>query len=379
MSRRSDRRLAVEPLITHRYDFAKAEDAYAMVTAKTEPHLGVVLRYPEPSKTEGVVRLRVPAHVSGAAKPREACVIGLIGAGNFARVEILPKLKAIPGVTLKTVTARRGASAEHAREKFGFAAASADVESVLSDPAINAVVIATPHSSHAALTARALEAGKSVYVEKPLALDRDQINQVIAARNGAAGFFQVGFNRRFAPLAIEMRDTLAKAGGTKSVLLRVNAGALGAGSWLTDEAEGGGRILGEACHFVDLARFLIGAPIVAVNATAARVATPVGEDVSATLSFSDGSLATILYTALGDTTHSKELIEGYAGGKVTAITDFRRGAGAQDKGHAAALAAFVAAVKAGGPAPIPEEELIETSLATIAVRESLQSGAPVRL
>jgi predicted dehydrogenase len=202
---------------------------------------------------------------------------------------------------------------------------------------------------------------------------------VIAARNGAAGFFQVGFNRRFAPLAVEMRDTLAKAGGTKSVLLRVNAGALGAGSWLTDEAEGGGRILGEACHFVDLARFLIGAPIVAVTATAARVATPVGEDVSAVLSFSDGSLATILYTALGDTTHSKELIEGYAGGKVAAITDFRRGAGAQDKGHAAALAAFVAAVNAGGPAPIPEEELIETSLATIAVRESLQSGAPVRL
>jgi hypothetical protein len=118
---------------------------------------------------------------------------------------------------------------------------------------------------------------------------------------------------------------------------------------------------------------------VAVNATAARVATPIGEDVSATLSFADGSLATILYTALGDTTHSKELIEGFAGGKVAAITDFRRGSGAQDKGHAAALAAFVAAVKSGGPAPIPEDELIETSLATLAVRESLQSGAPVRL
>jgi len=378
MSRRSDRRLAVEPLISHRFAFDKAEDAYALVTGKTEPHLGVVLRYAEALKRDGVVRLRVPAHVATAAKPG-ACVVGLIGAGNFARVEILPRLKAMPGVTLKTVVAQRGTSAAHAREKFGFEQASADADDVLNDPAINAVIIATPHSTHAELTARALGAGKNVYVEKPLALSRDEINRVIAARNGSAGFFQVGFNRRAAPLAVEMRTMLAKAGGAKSLLIRVNAGALPKESWLADEAEGGGRILGEMCHFVDLARFLIGAPIVSVGASAARTAGVVSEDVSATLSFSDGSLATIVYTALGDTGRSKELIEAYAGGKAMAIDDFRRGAGAQDKGHAAALAAFIAAVKAGGPAPYPEDELIETSLATIAVRESLRSGAPVTL
>jgi predicted dehydrogenase/threonine dehydrogenase-like Zn-dependent dehydrogenase len=373
MSRRSDRRLAVEALITHRFAFDRAEDAYALVTGKSEPHLGVVLRYPEPPKD--VVRLRVPKHVS--RKAAGGCVVGLIGAGNFARVELLPRLKALPGVILKCVVTKRGAAAEHAKERFGFETAATDIESVLEDAAINAVVIATPHSTHAELAARALEAGKNVYVEKPLALSRDQLNRVVAARNGSLGFFQVGFNRRFAPLAIEMREALAKTGGAKSLLIRVNAGALPKESWLAAEEEGGGRLLGEACHFVDLARFLIGAPIAAVTATAARTGA-ICEDFGATLSFADGSLATVVYTALGDAVQSKELIEAYAGGKVLTIEDFRRSGRAQDKGHAAALAAFVAGVREGR-APIAEDELIETSLATIAMRESLRSAGAITL
>ena len=389
MSRRSDRRLAVEPLISHRFAFDKAEDAYALVTGKSEPHLGVVLRYPEQAKSDSVVRLRVPVHVSSKAKTGE-CVVGMIGAGNFARVELLPKLKSMSGVKLRTVVARRGTSAEHARDKFGFEQASADVDSILNDPAINAVIIATPHSTHAELTARALAAGKSVYVEKPLALTRDEMNRVIGARNGSAGFFQVGFNRRFAPMAIEARSRLARQTGARFVLIRVNAGPLPKESWLAAEEEGGGRILGEACHFIDLARFLIGAPIASVQAGAAHAAGAVCEDLSANLAFADGSLATIAYTALGDTAHSKELIECYGGGAVAVIEDFRRititaegrtnaSSKAQDKGHAAALAAFVAAVRSGGPAPVAENELIESSLATIAVRESLRSGAAVQL
>jgi predicted dehydrogenase len=277
------------------------------------------------------------------------------------------------------VIARRGASAEHAREKFGFDVASTDANDVLSDPEINAVVIATPHSSHAELTARALEAGKCVYVEKPLALDRAGLNRVVRARNGSAGFFQVGFNRRAAPLAIDMRNKIVNTNSPKSLLIRVNAGPLVADSWLAAPEEGGGRILGELCHFVDLARFLIGAPIVSVQAGAVRSAGALCEDVSATLSFADGSLAAILYTTLGDTAKSKELIEGYVDGTVSTIDDFRRGGGRQDKGHAEALARFVAAVRSGGPAPMPEDELVESSLATICVRESLQSGAPVLL
>ncbi|HEX9836162.1 MAG TPA: Gfo/Idh/MocA family oxidoreductase, partial [Alphaproteobacteria bacterium] len=325
-----------------------------------------------------VVRLRVPAAVAGPASGARDAVIGVIGAGRFARAEILPRLKGMPGVRLKTVVTRRGASAEHARERFGFDVAATDANDVLSDPEINAVVIATPHSSHAELAARALEAGKCVYVEKPLALDRDGINRVVRARNGSAGFFQVGFNRRCAPQAIELHNKFANTTSPKSLLIRVNAGALAPESWLASPEEGGGRILGELCHFVDLARFLIGAPIASVQAGAVRSAGTVCEDVSATLSFADGSLATIHYTTLGDTAKSKELIEGYVDGTVSAIDDFRRG-GRQDKGHAEALARFVAAVRAGGPAPMPEDELVESSLATIGVRESLQSGAPVLL
>ena len=193
-------------------------------------------------------------------------------------------------------------------------------------------------------------------------------------------------------MSVRARDRLAEAGGGKFVLLRVNAGGIDAADWQNAPEEGHGRIIGEACHFIDLARFLVGAPIAAVHAQAARIRDGACDDVTVTLSFTDGSLATLAYTALGDTAYSKELIEGFAGGRVVTIDDFRafttaadgrveRAAKsqAQDKGHRAALHAFVQAVASGGPAPVDEAELIETSLATIAVRESLQTGATVEL
>jgi predicted dehydrogenase/threonine dehydrogenase-like Zn-dependent dehydrogenase len=391
MSRRSDRRLMVEPLITHRIPFAKAEDAYAMITGRTEPHLGVVLTYPEPeSADEAMTRLRIPIALSGA-RP-SGCTLGVIGAGAFARTMLLPRLKGMKDVKLHTIVTQRGASAEHSAGNFGFEIAATDNDAVLANDDINAVLIATPHSSHATLTAAALRAGKSVLVEKPLALDRAELNDVIAARNGSDAFLQVGFNRRFSPMAVSMRDRLAALPAPRFLLMRVNAGALPADHWVNAAEEGGGRILGELCHFVDLARFLIGAPIAEVQAAAAQATEGVCDDATATLRFADGSLATIAYTARGDTAYSKELIEGYAAGTIVSIDDFRRltvvtdgrstgnGAGrAQDKGHEAALDAFVKAVAAGGPAPAPEAELIESSLATIAVLESLRSGAPVAL
>jgi predicted dehydrogenase len=213
---------------------------------------------------------------------------------------------------------------------------------------------------------------------------------VSAARRGAAGFFQVGFNRRFAPLSVKLRQRLQDAAGPKFLLLRVNAGAVAAASWLHDPIEGGGRVLGEVCHFVDLARFLIGARIVSVQADAAAVAVGALDDVSVGLRFTDGSLATIAYTALGDATSSKERIEAYAGGEVAIIEDFRsltvvrdghlkKDGHGQDKGFTAALGAFSRAVAAGGPAPVDEAELVETSLATIAILESLQEGRRIDL
>ncbi len=381
------RRLNVASLISHRFEIDRAEEAYALVTEGTEPSLGVVLGYPErrtgapPSIAPG--QSRTPA--SGA------CVLGVVGAGTFARASLLPELGKLPGCRLHTLVTLRPASAEHSQRRFGFAFAATDPAAVFDDAEINAVLIATPHSSHADLTARALRAGKAVFVEKPLALDRAELMAVIEARNDSAAFFQVGFNRRFAPASVRARTELERLPGQRMILIRVNAGPLPAESWLGAPDEGGGRILGELCHFIDLAAFLAGAGISSVEARAARVSDPC-EDVSVSLGFADGSLATIVYTALGNAAASKELIEVYAAGTAVAIDDFRRltvtGGGRtasdktrikQDKGHAAELKAFVSAVAKAATAPVSEQDLVQSSLATIAVRESLRTGGSIAL
>ena len=387
MSRASDHRLAVEPLITHRFPFDRAEDAYTLVTERTEPHLGVVLDYGDrPEKP--AQQLRIPIAVS-RPKAKGGCVLGVIGAGNFARTVLLPALKSVPNCRLHTIATQRGISAEHSQQSFGFEFSAADEAAVLDNDEINAVLITTPHSSHASLTAAALAKGKSVLVEKPLALDREELNAVIAARNASDAFFQIGFNRRFAPMAVAMRDRLAALPSPSVLLLRVNAGQLPAESWQNAPEEGNGRILGEVCHFVDLARFLTGSPIRSVQAAAAESVRGACDDLTATLAFADGSLATIAYTAKGDTAFSKELFEAYAGGTVAVIDNFRKltiiadgkekksGGLDQDKGHKGELTAFVEAVASGGAAPVDEGELIESSLATIAIGEALRSGKPV--
>ncbi|ARJ66573.1 theronine dehydrogenase [Magnetospirillum sp. ME-1] len=384
MAAPAGRRLEIAPLISHRFAFEKAEDAYALVTEATEPHLGVVLHY----ERQAAADRAAPAF----AAPRAAagrCVLGVIGAGAFARTVLLPELKRLSQVELAAIATTRGMTADHARSAFGFGRATTDAEEILADPAINAVLIATRHASHAELTARALAAGKSVLVEKPLAVDRDQLNRVIAARRDSDGFFLVGFNRRFAPMTRKAREVLARHPGPKVLSLRVNAGALPPEAWLNAPEEGGGRVVGEGCHFVDLARALVGAPIVSVTAEAAGGG---GDDLVAALSFADGSLATLIYTGQGDSAFSKERFECFAGGTVVAIDNFlslsitengrTRTESAklgQDKGHRAEIEAFVQAVAAGGPAPVDEAEQIETSLATLAVVDSLREGRRVFL
>ncbi|OHC74027.1 MAG: theronine dehydrogenase [Rhodospirillales bacterium RIFCSPLOWO2_12_FULL_58_28] len=386
MSLKPPRRLDVGKLITHRFDLEEAEAAYALVTDSDEPHLGVVLTYEDKAPSNPR-----PAFAAPKVKRVGGCVLGVIGAGNFAKAVLLPELKKLDNVTLHTIVTRHGPSAGQTGDAFGFAHAAADESAVLDNKDINAVLIATRHDSHAELTARALKAGKAVLVEKPLGLNREEIAGIVEARNGSNAFFQVGFNRRFAPMSIEAHDHLAGMRGPKFVLLRVNAGGLPADSWINDGEEGGGRILGEVCHFVDLARFLVASPIVSLQATATAAVSGGCEDLSATLRFADGSLATVVYTGLGDDAMGKELIEAYAGGSVITIDNFRSlsvaGNGkvsvgkrkSQDKGFKAALKAFTAASAAGGPAPTDEAELIETSIATIAVLESLRTGGRIDL
>ena len=384
MAPTNTRRLDIKPLITHRFDFADAQAAYRLLESDT-PQLGVVLAYPE-APTEPKAR---PFPKTATAKGN--AVIGVIGAGQFARSVLLPELKSIRGVVLDTVVTRRAISGAKTAETFGFAHAATDVDAVLDNPAINAVVIATRHGDHAELTARALAAGKSVFVEKPLALDRAGLNRVIEARNASQAFFQIGFNRRFAPFSRSLVDRLSQTAGPRVVSIRVNAGAAPEGSWVNDPTDGGGRILGEACHFVDLARFIVGSPIVTVSAEAVGQTGGIAEDASLTLSFADSSLATIVYTSRGSVAVGKERIEAFAGGVAAVIDDFRSLAIAHagrvkrttnrstDKGFRAELEAFVGAVGRGGPAPIDEAELIESSLATIAAVEAMRRGGRIAL
>lgn len=390
MSPSLERRLNVGALTSHTFTLDDAEQAYDMVTGGAVPHLGVVLTYAE-SAPRQPQSFPAPALTISDTKSKNKCVLGVIGAGGFARSVLLPELKKMSRVVLHTVATQRGASADKTGDTFGFVKATTDIEAVLQNPDINAVLIATRHDSHAELTSRALEYGKSVLVEKPLALNRDQINAVVTARNESSGFFQIGFNRRFAPLAQMLKGRLQHHQGTRYLLLRINAGHIPPESWVHTADEGGGRILGEVCHFVDLARYFIGAPIVSVQADAGQVNGGGCDDLNVALRFADGSLATIAYTGLGDSAFSKELIEAYAGGSVVTIDNFKSFTIAehgklskpcirtQDKGFKPALSSFVHAVTSGGPAPIDEAELVETSLATIAIMESLREGRRIDL
>ena len=388
---RPGRSVRLDPgaLTTHRFDFDHAEDAYALVMGGAEPHLGVLLRYDESERQ--AYRLHAAPAAGRAFAKRERCILGVIGAGVFARTMLLPALKEVPDCELHTVVTSRGISAEHGQERFGFANATTDEDAVFDDPDVNAVLLATPHSLHARQTIRALDTGKHVFVEKPLALTREELLEVVAAAHRSPAFFQIGFNRRFAPLSLAAKAHLETLPGRRHILVRVNAGRLPDDHWQRDADQGHGRILGEACHFIDLGAFLAGAPIVSVHADATAGGDPC-EDVTITTELADGSLVTVFYTTLGDTACGKELIEIYAGSSVVRIEDFRRltitgngrvrkkrSYGRQDKGHRAELRAFVEAVIAGGPPPIEETQLVNSSLATLAVPESLAKGVRITL
>jgi len=372
-------RLNVRDLTSHQFKFDDAEDAYQLITRNQQPHLGVVLTYPDQEKSR-------PVMTKPRKQPDKSFVIGMIGAGGFARAVLLPELKKFANVHLKTICTQRGASAEHSQQTFGFDQATSHEQDVLNDPDINAVIIATRHDAHAALTAKALKSGKAVLVEKPLALDHRGLENVIQARNATeTGFFQVGFNRRFAPMARQVRARLEPITDAKTIHIRINAGAIPPDHWVHEPGEGGGRILGEVCHFIDFARFLAASPITSVHASPARQHQGACDNVAITLNFADGSLASILYTAKGDSSQSKERYEIFAGGCNCVIDDFRHltinGNGptiddkkTQDKGFQQQLEAFLKAIEGKQPPAIDENELIETSQATLAVLESLQSG-----
>jgi predicted dehydrogenase len=379
----ADGRLEVKPLISHRFPIEEAESAYALITGD-EASMGVVLEYPGQSVAVEPRRL---ARVVDVAPPRASHAplsVGFLGAGNYASAALIPAFRDA-GVRLRTVVSATGLTGVHAARRFGFEVAATDVDAVLGDPAIDAVVIATRHDSHGELVCRALAAGKHVFVEKPLALGLEEVESIERelGRQSAVGrspVLAVGFNRRFAPHVRRMAELLAGLSGPAAFVMTVNAGAIPAAHWTRDAGEGGGRIAGEACHFIDLLRFLAASEIVDVR----RMPLAPGRDESAAihLQFASGSTGVVHYLCQGAKSFPKERLEVFGTGKVLQLDNFRvlrafgiQGAGTmrlwrQDKGQRACAQAFVDAAVGRAPAPIPVEQLLEVARVTIEAAQS---------
>ena len=374
--------LDVAPLISHRFAIEEAGKAYDLL-ASGEPSLGVLLDYPE---REGEDRLASRVALAGAntaaAAPGKA-VTGFIGAGAYGGRVLVKAFKAA-GATLDTVVSANAVSAADMGARAGFRQAASDAEAVLGSDAIDTVVVATRHDTHAGFVTAALEAGKHVFVEKPLCLTLEELAAIQAAHAKAAGpLLMVGFNRRFAPMVVKMAELLSRVSAPKALVMTVNAGEIPATHWIQDPTVGGGRLVGEACHFIDLMRHLIGASVASLDVTgASRAGGPARTDMATlTLKFEDGSFAVINYLSNGHKAYPKERLEAFAGGRVLVLDNYRRLTGhgwpgfsgmkawSQDKGQAACAAAFVAAVRTGGSAPIPAEQIFEVSRLSIQAAE----------
>lgn len=368
----SDGRLDPLSLVSHRFPFDDAPKAYDLI-ASSEPSLGIVLQFSDRGGAAITPAERIRTVNPSPSAPGPFSV-GVIGAGNFGTRTLIPAIAAAKG-RLRVVASGKGTSAAVAAKKLGFERATTDTEAIFSDPDVDTVIVLTRHDSHARFAVRALESGKHVFVEKPLALTEPELDAVIAAAKSSGRIVTAGFNRRFAPFARTLRGDLANRAGPTVLILTVNAGAIPRDLWPQDPLIGGGRIVGEACHFLDLARYLVGSPIVHASALPAADSAGRAIDDIANLSvaFADGSTAVVHYLANGNAGFPKERIEAFADGRTWQIDNWRRlnawGGGrtaggmftGQDKGHRAELEALAAAVRSGGPPPIPYDELFEVS------------------
>ena len=411
----------VDHLITHRFPFDRAPEAYELILEGKEPYIGVLLTYerePDLSRTVVVKRNQrgqrgqesqrgqissVPSVPSALSGPLG---VGLIGAGQFAAGTLLPILKGLKGLRFRGVATATGLSARHVADKFGFEYCTTDYHEILKDPEIALVFILTRHGAHAPLVAEALRAGKHVFVEKPLALNPEQLRELVRAYKGPEGLdgpsvssvpsgslLMVGFNRRFSPFAKWLKDRFADIPEPLAVHCTVNAGPVPPDHWVHDPEQGGGRIIGEVCHFVDLIQYLTGSLPVRVYAeTLTSRGYKPSDNVVITLKMANGAIGSITYVAGGDKRYPRERVEVFGGGAVGVIENFKaatfiRGGRKMrirnwlsvDRGHRGEVEALLSAIRAGGPAPVAFEEYVYTTLATFAIEESLRKGTPVRI
>lgn len=384
------RRLDVKGLVTHRFPFERALEAYELITSPhPEPHLGVLLTYEDRAIP---VESAVPTPSHPLHKDGELG-IAVVGTGVFATGVLMPAIQKTPGARVVRTVSGRGLSARHAADKFGADGVATSMAEVLAMPEIGAVVIATRHESHAGLAGRALAAGRHVFVEKPAAIDERQLASLGDAVRESEAKLLVGFNRRFSPFACRIAEAFSSRRAGLVMTARILAGRLAPGSWVADANIGGGRIIGEACHFIDLFSFWAGASPTRVSAHAIGPdrGWDRGDNLVIALSFGDGSIGTIAYSAMGDASVGKERYEIACEGIVAVLEDFRalhvtsRGktktwrALRADKGHAAEMAAFVDACLRDGPSPIAWKSIEATTRATFAVERAWRDGTLVEM
>ncbi|NOX90116.1 MAG: Gfo/Idh/MocA family oxidoreductase [Calditrichaeota bacterium] len=372
------KKINVNQLITHRFPFDRAIQAYE--TIEKENPLGIILEY---KVSEELPKILDFAGLSASkATTVDNLRIGFIGVGNFAKAVLLPSLKKLKA-PVRMIASSDGLSAGVAAKKFGIPQATSDRELVLENSEINTVFIATRHDSHASLVIKALENDKHVFVEKPLALNFEELKQVYDKKQEKPHLrLMVGFNRRFSPFSQKLKKTVQQRSDPISIIITVNAGYIPMDHWVHDLRMGGGRIIGEGCHFVDLARFLVGYPISEVGAITTRGHSGTDEDkMMILLTFEDGSQASVNYLANGNPRFPKERVEVFSSQRVFQIDNFKRLTSygsplkevslKQDKGHLAEIKSFLESIKNGTETPIPIQELFEVSLATLAIKQAV--------
>ena len=389
--------IEIDQLISHRFSFEHALDAYQLIAEGTESYLGVLLTYSGDPDMRKMVTLKDSEELSKTLSRRTSLGkvgIGLIGAGLFTQGTLLPAMKGIAGIDFCGVSTSSGLSGQHTARKFGFDYCTTDYDEILRDPQIDLVFVLTQHGTHSDLIGKALGAGKHVFVEKPLAVTLEQLSAVNAVyRQIDNAILMVGFNRRFSPFTIWQKKHFANVSEPLSVVCTINAGIVPGDHWVHDPVAGGGRIIGEICHFVDLIQYLTGSTPTRVYAeTFGEGAYKPSDNVTITLKMVNGSLGAINYVSGGDKRHPRERVEITGGGAVGVIENFqaarltrggrvrkRRNWLSVDRGHVGEIRALVESIRKGDPAPVEFEEYLYTTLATFAIEESLKTGKAVKV
>lgn len=388
-------RLDLRPLISHRFPIDQAAGAYDLMELGSEPYLGIVLDYPVTQPEDRPQRLELTTRAQPTATPG-AVNVGCLGAGNFARRVLLPEIARVRTFQPRIICSASGTTAAHAGRQFKFAAATSHEAEVLENPDVQAVFVLTRHDQHARQTIEAVRAGKHVFVEKPLALNAEELDDIEQALRASENrpLVTVGFNRRFSPAARLVREFFADVREPLTVSIRMASGALPADHWLQDPLVGGGRIIGEACHAIDLATFLTGslpARVFAESISGLQAPAITDDQCYVTLRHANGAVSNVAYLSGGDAAFPKERVEVFGGGKVAVIDDFcsvvtcsggrQRKAlrGRQDKGHRAEIEAFARAILDGGVAPISWAELRAVTSASFLAVKSLHEGAAFEL